>query len=566
MKAQYILNVFSRMKFRTRLNVSFSVLILFIIASIMLMLHFIIGAGYREHQGRMLESYGQQIGLNIDNRIRYFVAYLRHLSTDETLLSAMERYHFQQVNVVLYNATFEFMTLHRGNVRDIRIHRNLVHQEIDVLCNIDEIFNSFSPGNPAHRQNYNITATYLNDRNEIVFSIFKRIYQTNLEREYFLEMRIYETELFGFFNEDSSGNQIYILNDGYLMSMNNRSKFRALLRESRIKSTGFVDYDDLFAANAVWISSGNSSFNVVIETYPGFMDQSYRMMLVRLLPMIVVVLIISFSFTALISARFNNRFRILKEKIAAVSNRELNSDLRVGGADEFGMLADELDETRKRILDMISQNNQINELMRVAEMSALRAQINSHFLFNSLSSVKWLSKQNNKEVLADAVDQLAVFLRYSLALDENQVPLRKELNHLEAYIYLQKLRYGNELHIHTDVDDEFLDCKCVKLVLQPLVENSIFHGKGYAAINITLYSYADENSYYLVVEDDGLGMSQEVIDKISNRSEGSLPQQGYGLRNVIDRVRMCSGGRDNVTIESWEGAGTKIIIRQSLEK
>ena len=549
----------SRMKFRNQINVGFAAVILFIVTTVILMLHFIIGASYRDQEGQILQAHGQQIAFNIDSRIEYLISYLRFLSADAELIAAMERESFQYVRALLDNTTSDFLSIRRGRIRDILLHRNQVHQGIDLLENIDDIFFAFSPGNQAHRRNFYITATFLNDRNEMVFSIFKKVYQPNLERRYFLEMRIYETELFSFFHEDDSGNQIYILNNGYVMSMNDRRRFRSLLRQNT-----FVEMTPN-STNTMWIYSAGSGFDVIIELYPGFLNRGYFRLLASLIPLIITVLIVSFIFAAVVSVRFNSRLKMLQEKIAAISNWELNHELLVKGSDEFGMLADELDHTRRRILDLIGQNNYANEQKRKAEISALRSQINSHFLFNSLSSIKWLSKQDDDNILCDALDQLALFLRYSLVFDENQVSLHKEIEQLEAYIYLCKLRYGNDLHILVDIDKALMDCKCVKLILQPLVENSIYHGKGENALCIAIYSHIGEDYYHLIVEDDGLGISPEAIEMIYNNDK-PLTQLGLGLRNVLERVKICSNGLGKVNIESEKGSYTKVIICQPMDQ
>ena len=531
----------------------------------MMMMHFILRASYRGQEERILTAYGQQIAINIDNRMEYFISYLKLLTTDRDLIASMEKDNYQQVSALLSSLTSEFTNLHAGRVRDIRLYRSGIYGSMDGLGNTERIFNEFIPDNAAYKENFFITGTYLNNRNEAVFSIFQKVYQTNPEREYYLEMCVYETELLGFFNEYADVT-VYILNGESLMSMNDRTLFRHRLHQVRGDNGFSVIRDSLdFYPSPISTLAKNIGFDVMIEATSDYLDRGYRLMLIRLIPVILAVLSASFVFVWLISIRFNRRLNILQEKIAAISSWELNKDLRIDGTDEFGILASELDETRRRILSLIEQNNDINELKRVAEMSALRAQINSHFLFNSLSSIRWLSKQRNSEVLSAAVDKLALFLRYSLVLNENQVPLRKELDQLEAYTYLQKLRYGGEINVLTDVDAELMDCKTVKLILQPLVENSIYHGRkeNGTPLNITIYSYQEGSFYYLVVEDDGNGISKDVIDRIYSGDE-NISQSGYGLRNVMERVKMCSNGLGDVTIESQSGVCTKITICQSL--
>ena len=532
----------------------------------MMMLHFILRASYRNQAEQVLNAYGQQIAINIDNRMDYFISYLKLLATDKELLVSMERDNYQQVCSLLSDVTSEFINQHVGRVRDIRLYRSGIYGSMDGLDNTDRIFNEFIPGNAAYKENFFITGTYLNNRNEKVFSIFQKVYQTNLEREYYLEMCVYETELFGFFNKYTDGNRIYILNGASIMSMNDRPLFGHMLHRTRDNNGFSVPKVSLnIPSSSIGISAGNSGFDVNIAATSEYLDRGYKLMLFRLIPVIIALLVISFVFVSLISIRFNRRLSTLQKKIATISSWELNKDLHIDGNDEFGILAGELDETRERILKLIKQNNDTNELKRIAEMSALRAQINSHFLFNSLSSIKWLSKQGNSEQLSVAVDSLALFLRYSLVLNENQVPLSKELDQLEAYIYLQKLRYADEINVHTDVEAELMNCKTVKLILQPLVENSIYHGRWENGnpLNITVYSYLEDDFYNLIVEDDGNGIPQHVIDKILSGDE-NISQSGYGLRNVMERIKMCSGGLGQLAIESKSGIGTKITIRQPI--
>jgi len=561
------MNFFNRLKFRTQLNLSFTLIILFIIGTVMMMTHFILRASYRSQEEQILKALGQQIASNIDNRMDYFISYLKLLATDRELIASMEKDNYQQVTALLNDVTSEFTNLHVGRIRDIRLYRSGIYGSMDGFGNTERIFKEFLPDNAAYRENFFITGTYLNNRNEAVFSVFQKVYQTNPAREYYLEMCIYETELLSFFNEHSDGNYIYISNGESIMSMTDRDLFRRRLYQVRDEDGSFsvpkgsLDISPL----SINVSTGNIGFGVTIEATSDYLDRGYRLMLFRLIPVVLAVLAVSFIFVLLISIRFNRRLSTLQEKIAAISSWELNKDLHIDGSDEFGILASELDETRLRILRLIEQNNDINELKRVAEMSALRSQINSHFLFNSLSSIKWLSKQRNEEVLSAAVDRLALFLRYSLVLNEDQVPLKKELEQLEAYTYLQKLRYGGEVNVLTDVDEELMDCKTVKLILQPLVENSIYHGRKENGnpLNITIYSHQKNGLYDLIVEDDGNGIPEDVIGRILSSDE-NISQSGYGLRNVIERVKMCSNGAGSVTIESRIGVCTKIVICQPL--
>lgn len=559
------MKLLNHLKFRTQITLGFTIVIVFVFVGFMLTLHIILRDNYHEQESLILETYGSQIQNNIDNRMDYFISYLKLLSMNRDLVRTMETEDFQKVTTTLNQETSEFLQFNAGRINSIRPHRNGIYNVSDSMGDNNEILAALKSINAIYTKNILITGTYLNSRNEKVFSIFQRVYQTNTEREYCIEMCVYETELLGFFNEDTSGNHITIINRNKLMSMSDRQSFSQYLYETKGSNILGANWSPTASmGHAITISTKNkNSFDVLIETSTKYLNRGYRMMLIRMMPILAVVLIMAFFFTWIFTVHLHRRLKTLQEKIAAISNWNLTESLHIDGKDEFGILADELDDTRKHILELIGQNKDINNLIRVAEMSALRAQINSHFLFNSLSSIKWLSRQDNPNTLADAVDSLALFLRYSLALDENQVVLRSELQHLEAYIYLQKLRYENEVTVQMDIDDELLQCRTVKLILQPLVENAIYHGRreDCTHLNITIYSNSDDEFYFLTVEDDGNGISPKQLQDIRDGKADSS-KSGYGLKNVIDRVHMCSEGKGAVEIESQLNVYTKITIRQ----
>jgi two-component system sensor histidine kinase YesM len=474
----------------------------------------------------------------------------------------MEALPFSQVEDVLSAASSAYINMNIARLRAIRAYRGGAHSRADGLGDISRILGEFTAGSQTYRDNYYITGAYLNARNEKVFSIFQKIYQTNPERAYLLEICIYETELYGFLNEDVSGNNIAVFSGGRLLSMNGRREFTALLHGAKAKKDTDIPRGSLNTSKPIAITAETKSgIAVTIETDAAYLDRAYGIFMRRMALVAAAVGGLSFLLVWVISVRLNKRMRQLSSKIADISDWKLEREITIHGNDEFSLLARELDETRRRILALVEQSDNTNRLKREAEVSALRAQINSHFLFNSLSSIKWLSKRNDYNQLAAAVDNLALFLRYSLSLKEDLVPLKTELEHLHAYVYLQKLRYGDEINVHTDIAEELLGCMTLKLLLQPLVENAIYHGRREdgAPLNIAIYSAAHEGGYDLIVEDDGNGMTEERINFIFLGSPNE--QRGYGLRNVLTRLRMCQSSAE-LQIKSDSGVCTRVIIRQ----
>lgn len=166
-----------------------------------------------------------------------------------------------------------------------------------------------------------------------------------------------------------------------------------------------------------------------------------------------------------------------------------------------------------------------------------------------------------------AVDSLALFLRYSLETKGNQVPLEEEIRQLNAYAYLQSLRYRDEIRLRIDVDACLMQCQTVRMILQPLVENAIYHGRRIdgSTLNISIYSEYDAEYYYLMIEDDGNGIFQQTIEAL-RKGEKVSARSGYSLENVISWLRIClwDSSEELLKIRSTPGEYTVITIHQPL--
>ena len=567
-------NIMNRWKVRTQLNLVFAVVILFVFSSIMVMLHIVLRDSYRNNEQRILESYGKQIADNIDNRIDYYVSYIKLVAGDRQLTRMLEQESFPVAGAQLQATTQEFRVLNRGRVESVRLYLSGNYAPRDDYINVDNIMKQFAVGGSAYQSNCFVTCAYLNSRNEKVFSIFSKLYQTNLSREYYIELRVYESDLYTLFSVGAHDNSFSVLIGDTLLSTNNRLAFGKMLHEQKRNKTFGVLYEKLMydysgLPSHIYSTSialrNQNNIKVVIDTSIDNLDRGYWTMFMRLVPVILIIMAIAVFFVERISTRIQRRFKQLQARLSTLSGGDLRPGGRIEGQDEFGMFAAELEKMRLQIIDLFNVNNDANEHMRVAEMSALRAQINSHFLFNSLSSIKWLSRRNDFSPLLQAVDSLTVFLRYSLSLNENQAPLAEEIEQLHAYIYLQKLRYEDDVVFHIDVDDELLAYKTVKLILQPLFENAIYHGRRHdgSPLHITLYAEFEGDMYCLIVEDDGTGIEQERIDAIYSDNV-TVSSSGYGLKNVMTRVKICSDEKGSVRIESQVGVFTKITVMQPI--
>lgn len=557
----------SRFKFHTQLMIYFLLTIVLITACLLASLTMSLKKSYRDKENDMLVNQARQAVMNIENRISYYQSFMELFLNDRELIGMLENDSMSDIDAYLTEKTSDFLQMNAGGIRDMRIHKEGYYNQDYTQRQLPGIFNALKAVSGTTPVNEYWTGTYLNENNEKVFSVFKRIYQTNPERSYFAELCLYETEVYGFFNEDTSGNHIFIVKDGQLMSMSGRDAFNDRLydaRHSSLSETVMLEYPDEIRISA----SGNNGWEAVISTDAGYLDRGFYKALSDILPVITGALVLALLLVISISRNLNRRMDIVRRKIMDIKNGDLTTMVAIDGRDEFKILADEIENTRLHIQSLLNEIHETNQNQRTAEMTALRAQMNSHFLFNALASLKWLSYDaGQRAVLATAIDRLAVFLRYSISLKENYVPLAKETEQLEAYVYLQKLRCGDELNVVVDIDEELKDCPTVKLILQPLVENAVMHGRKSDGdvLNILIYSYYDAEDYFLVIEDDGAGMSGEKIQEVFDERH-QQEYHGYGLKNIIRRLEICSAGMSSLTIESEKDIYTKIVIRQKRKR
>lgn len=197
-------------------------------------------------------------------------------------------------------------------------------------------------------------------------------------------------------------------------------------------------------------------------------------------------------------------------------------------------------------------------LQRQYEMKALQAQINPHFLYNSLSLINWKALEAGKEDISKLTLALSTFYRTSLNRGNNVLTIERELENMKSYLEIQSCMHDNSFDVEIEIDESILTYETLNLVLQPLVENAIEHGVDLledrrGCIRIT--GTADEKNIYLAVEDNGVGMEKEVLDSILE-----FKTRGYGVRNVNARIKLFYGDAYALRIESEWQQGTKCIV------
>ncbi len=233
----------------------------------------------------------------------------------------------------------------------------------------------------------------------------------------------------------------------------------------------------------------------------------------------------------------------------------------VAGTREVQELSDSFGHMVGRIQTLMTTVREEEINLRKTELKALQAQINPHFLYNTLDSIAWMCERGKNADAVKMVHALAKLFRISISRGHELIPIEKELQHAEAYLLIQKFRYKNQFTYHFTVDESCLHCLCNKITLQPIIENAITHGldllvePGHIEIEVC----ADGNDILFKVSDDGIGMAPEQVAMLLHSEPGD--RTGIGIKNVNDRLRIYFGPQYGLSIESVPDEGTTVTIR-----
>ena len=233
----------------------------------------------------------------------------------------------------------------------------------------------------------------------------------------------------------------------------------------------------------------------------------------------------------------------------------------VEGAGEITSLSASFGHMVLRIQYLMEKVRQEEISLRKTELKALQAQINPHFLYNTLDSIAWMCEEERPKEAVEMVNALARLFRISISKGHELISLEKELEHAKSYLKIQNFRYKNQFTYEFDVEESCLPYLCNKITLQPMIENAIYHGLNRMVdegkIRITVRE--EENAVVMTVEDNGVGMTEETCQEILCREPGE--RTGIGIKNVNDRIQIYFGEEYGIRIASEPDVGTLVEIR-----
>jgi two-component system sensor histidine kinase YesM len=280
-----------------------------------------------------------------------------------------------------------------------------------------------------------------------------------------------------------------------------------------------------------------------------------------------VTLIFSFLLATVIwyfiSSNITKPIKNLTDATKTVRRGNFDVQVNYSYDDEIGILTNNFNYMVKKIKILINEVLEETERKKDAEYKALQAQINPHFLYNTLNSIRWMAIIQKSDNIKNVVEALGKLLKDSTNNIEKLITVEEELENLNDYILIQKIAYMNKFEVNFYVDQDVLKLKCLKFILQPLVENAIFHGilpkEYYGTIWVSIQRH--DGFLRISVKDDGIGMEDKEIRKILVEGRDIVKKfNGIGIKNIYERIQLTYGDKASFTIESEIGQYTNMII------
>lgn len=307
-------------------------------------------------------------------------------------------------------------------------------------------------------------------------------------------------------------------------------------------------------SNAKWILAISSSEKALLEPY---VDSTQTF-----ITLIILYFFIAVALSFVVSKRFVRPIHELQKNIDLVKQGNLNAMVPVTSSDEIGQLSERYNEMLQQIKSLLKGLMDTQQAQHEAEMLALQAQINPHFIYNTLASIRFLVFSGKKEETDRALLSLGNILHGTLSNPHDLSTVGQEIKLLQNYIDLQRISFSHPLSVSFDVDKDVYSCQICKLSLQPIVENAFIHGftsSGNSACSLSLCAKSIGNDVEISISDNGIGFDPAAKPE-KKPTEDDPPHTGLGIGNVHERLKLAFGPQYGLRIESSPGSGTTVYV------
>ena len=317
-------------------------------------------------------------------------------------------------------------------------------------------------------------------------------------------------------------------------------------------------------------TAGYTGWKIIAVTPTQDITSNYQQFRLFTLFFIFFAIFLMIFVNMFLSSRIANPLKELELSVKDLDKGNLNGiDISVSGSYEVQHLGKTIrsmvDQLHRLMDDIVAEQ----ESKRKSELDALQSQINPHFLYNTLDSIIWMIENERYDGAVTMVTALARLFRISLSKGKNIITVADELEHVRNYLTIQKMRYKNKFSYEITAEPETLPCATIKLIVQPLVENAIYHGMEFMSGDgeIRINAYRHGNDLYIDIIDNGLGMPQEQADALLTKETTKVRGKGsgIGLKNVKERIQLYFGSEYGLAIYSEPDEGTTARIHLPLK-
>ncbi|MEK4452251.1 cache domain-containing sensor histidine kinase [Paenibacillus sp. FSL L8-0506] len=276
-----------------------------------------------------------------------------------------------------------------------------------------------------------------------------------------------------------------------------------------------------------------------------------------------ISLIFAMAISIFLSYALTKPLKNLELNMKKAERGEFDIRVEIESTNEIGKLARTFNLMIMKIKELMGQIVLEQEMKRVSELKALQAQIKPHFLYNTLDSIIWMAETGKMEEVVEMTSSLSKLLRSTIGEGEELIPLAKELEHIRHYLTIQNMRYRNKFTYSIEVQEDILTCSILKMVLQPLVENAIYHGIKHNPEqgHILIRARQEQNDIIVQIIDDGIGMDEEQMGKVLLQKSDFKTGSGVGVANVNHRVQLYFGVKYGLSFASEMEEGTTATLR-----
>lgn len=489
-------------------------------------------------------AFNQQISHVVSHEYDiYYDMYNQFSNVLDPMLASLKYFHsdinqitiYTKNNVVKHNTTLAPITeienedwykIIKGN-NDI--HWFVSQDEKKVFC---------ARNIPTLENNYEVGVLYVQVDYEKLFESFKQMNDSN----------------YGIFIMDELGNNIFNFDQ-----FEDPNKSRKMTFDEFNKGIGKENIYTIVTAHSV-----NNNWTVSLYKPQKLIYESTNFMITGNVIAIMLLIVFSIIITSVLSKVMVSGLEKLRANMEEVEKGNMEITVKSNNEDEVGALIRGFEKMILQIKALIEDVYESRLIQKDYEMKALQAQINPHFLYNSLSLINWMALETDQEDISKITLSLSTFYRTALNKGKNILRVRDEIKNMRSYLDIQLMMHDYEFDVDVQVEEDILDYNILNLILQPLIENAINHGidlktNGRGCIKIIGEKQNDE--IVLIVSDNGVGMSNEQAESIlTNKSNG------YGVKNVNERIKLYYGEQYQLKIESEIGIGTKVKVTIPIRK